>query len=139
MDFSNIAFLDVEEKQYEKRKLRYGDIIIEKSGGSDNQPVGRTILFSKMEGHYSFSNFTAVLRINENFPVLPKFLNLFLHNSYNKGVTKRMQTQTTGIHNLIFDQYLEIPVLIPPLAEQNRIINKIEMLFELLNSFSFEL
>ncbi len=139
LDFSNIAYLDVEKKQYEKRKLRYGDIIIEKSGGSDNQPVGRTILFSKKEGYYSFSNFTAVLRIKENFPVLPKYLSLFLHNSYNKGVTKGMQTQTTGIHNLIFDQYLEIPVLIPPLAEQIRIINKIEMLFELLNSISVEL
>lgn len=40
-------YLDVEEKQYEKRKLQCGDIIVEKSGGSDNQPVGRTILFEK--------------------------------------------------------------------------------------------
>ena len=54
LDYSNIAYLEVEAKQYEKRKLQYGDIIVEKSGGSDNQPVGRTILFEKTEGDYSF-------------------------------------------------------------------------------------
>lgn len=139
LDYSNIAYLEVEEKQYEKRKLRKGDIIVEKSGGSDNQPVGRTILFTRSDGEFSFSNFTAVLRIYDGYPIMPEFLNLFLRAVYQKGVTKRMQTQTTGLHNLIFEQFLAIPVVLPPVAEQVRIIDKVNEFSHTLDSICAEL
>lgn len=139
LDYTNIAYLDVEEKQYEKRKLQCGDIIVEKSGGSDNQPVGRTILFEKRTGDYSFSNFTAVLRIIDGYPVLPEYLNMYLQAVYQTGITKSMQTQTTGIHNLIFDQFLAIPILVPPITEQYRIVDKVNELFQILDSISAEL
>ena len=139
LDYTNIAYLDVEVKQYKKRKLQCGDIIVEKSGGSDNQPVGRTILFERKDGDYSFSNFTSVLRIYDGYPAIPEFLNMFLQSLYQTGVTKRMQTQTTGIHNLIFNQFLAIPVLLPPIAEQSRIINKVNELFQLLDNISADL
>ena len=139
LDYTNIAYLDVEVKQYEKRKLQCGDIIVEKSGGSDNQPVGRTILFERKDGDYSFSNFTSVLRIYDGYPAIPEFLNMFLQSIYQTGITKRMQTQTTGIHNLIFDQFLAIPILLPPITEQSRIINKVNELFPLLDNISADL
>ena len=50
-----------------------------------------------------------------------------------------MQTQTTGIHNLIFDQFLAIPILLPPITEQSRIINKVNELFQLLDNMSADL
>jgi type I restriction enzyme, S subunit len=33
IDDSEIAWLDVETKKFEKRKLKFGDLILEKSGG----------------------------------------------------------------------------------------------------------
>ncbi len=39
IDYSNIANFDVETKQYEKRKLEYGDIIIERSGVGLHNPL----------------------------------------------------------------------------------------------------
>ena len=47
LSFDNIEYLDVEAKQYKTRKLQKGDLIVEKSGGSEKQPVGRTVLFDK--------------------------------------------------------------------------------------------
>ena len=44
LNLSNVAFIDVEERQFATRKLQKGDIIIEKSGGSDKQPVGRPVI-----------------------------------------------------------------------------------------------
>lgn len=38
IDDSNIACLEVEAKRFEKRKLKIGDIILEKSGGGPNRP-----------------------------------------------------------------------------------------------------
>ena len=63
LDDSDIAYIDVEKKKYEKRKLQFGDIILEKSGGGPKQPVGRVALFDKSTGEFSFSNFTAAIRV----------------------------------------------------------------------------
>lgn len=85
LDMTNIAYLDVELKQYTTRKLQPGDIIIEKSGGSDKQPVGRPVLFDISEGEYSFSNFTSTLRINDLNVLIPKFLHYALYDAYLRG------------------------------------------------------
>ncbi len=78
LDDSDIAYLPVEVKQYEKRKMQFGDIILEKSGGGPKQPVGRVIPFEKKEGEFSFSNFTSVIRIKDNnflnYTFLPKYM-----------------------------------------------------------------
>ncbi len=65
IDLSDVAVLDVEAKQYQDRKLQIGDIIVEKSGGSNTQAVGRVVYFDIKEGEYSFSNFTSRLRIKD--------------------------------------------------------------------------
>lgn len=60
LNLDKVAFIDVEVKQFASKKLKFGDIIIEKSGGSEKQPVGRPILFNISDGNYSFSNFTSI-------------------------------------------------------------------------------
>ena len=119
---SKLEFLDVEKKQYDKRKLQFGDLIVEKSGGSEKQPVGRVVLFEEKEGEYSFSNFTSVLRIKNDDEIECHFLHLQLYKLYLDCVTKQMQSATTGIHNLDFDQFKDLSIGIPPLSEQKRIV-----------------
>lgn len=125
----NIEYLDVEEKQYKTRKLFEGDIIIEKSGGSDKQPVGRPILFDIKHGEYSFSNFTSAIRVKEGLKIMPKFLQLCLYNHYLLGATFPLQSATTGIHNLDFKGYLELEVPVPSLLEQGRIVGVLDAAF----------
>lgn len=121
LNLSNIEYLDVEERQYSSRKLQRGDLIVEKSGGSEKQPVGRTILFD-LEGEYSVSNFTSILRIKDKTSILPTFLYKYLLYIYKEGYTKEMQNATTGIHNIIYDKFLSIPIPILSLSEQERIV-----------------
>lgn len=122
LDLTNVAYLDVEEKQFSKRKLYPGDIIIEKSGGSDKQPVGRPILFDIPDGDYSFSNFTSVLRVRDRSVVLPEYLQIAIYGKYLQGVTRKMQSKTTGIHNLDFNSFKNIEIPIPSIREQERIV-----------------
>lgn len=121
LNLSNIEYLDVEERQYSSRKLQRGDLIVEKSGGSEKQPVGRTILFD-LEGEYSVSNFTSILRIKDKTSIQPTFLYKYLLYIYKEGYTKEMQNATTGIHNIIYDKFLSIPIPILSLSEQERIV-----------------
>jgi len=126
LDDANIAYLDVEKKQFEKRKLFYGDIILEKSGGGPKQPVGRVIIFDKKDGDFSFSNFTSVIRIKRKDQIDFKYLHKYLFFSYINGVTETMQSHTTGIRNLNFKLYKEIEIPLPPLLEQQCIVQKLD-------------
>ena len=45
VNYANVVTRDLGKKDISKKYLQPGDIIIEKSGGSDNQPVGRVIYF----------------------------------------------------------------------------------------------
>ena len=71
LDDADIAFLDVEKKQFEKRKLKGGDIILEKSGGGPKQPVGRVVYYDNREGDFSISNFTSLIRVQEQREIHP--------------------------------------------------------------------
>lgn len=122
LDYSDVAELDVEIRQYEKRKLLFGDIIIERSGGGPAQPVGRVVFFDKPNGEFSFSNFTSTLRIKKPKEIHHKFLFYSLLSFYFSGRTYALQGRTTGIRNLDFNKYKTtsgIPKL--PFSEQRKI------------------
>ena len=128
LQLDNVAFIDVEVKQFSTRKLLQGDIIIEKSGGSDKQPVGRVVLFNIIDGNYSFSNFTSVLRIKSTVPLIPNFLHKCLYEYYIKGETIKLQSKTTGLRNLNMHAYLRLNIPVPPLSEQERIVVELDLL-----------
>lgn len=122
LDDSDIAYLAVEAKKLEKRRLQFGDIILEKSGGGPRQPVGRVALFDKTEGVFSFSNFTAALRVRDPHELDFCFVHKYLHWIYLSGVTEGMQSHSTGIRNLDGDAYKAIPITYPALPEQRRLV-----------------
>ncbi len=128
----NIAIIEVEEKQFNKKKLQKGDIIIEKSGGSDKQPVGRPVLFN-LDGEYSFSNFTSALRIDEGVNLDPNFLHKCLVSYYFAGATKAMQSKTTGLHNLDLKMYKKQFIPIPSLSTQHQIVSELDQLSDIIS------
>jgi type I restriction enzyme S subunit len=130
LDDSDIAYLDVEAKKLEKRRLQFGDIILEKSGGGPKQPVGRVALFDKEQGDFSFSNFTAALRVLDPHELDFRFLHKFLYWTYLSGVTEGMQSHSTGIRNLDGDAYKAIKISFPSLAEQQRLVGILNEAFD---------
>ena len=139
LDYSKIEYIDVEQRAFNQRHLKNGDLIVEKSGGSDNNPVGRAILYEGKDSVFSFSNFTMALRIKEKEILTSRYLYYFLLAEYQKGSMRLMQTQTTGLHNLILDKYLSMPILLPPFSEQLRITGKIEALFGIMDAIKANL
>ncbi len=130
LDDSDIAYLEVEAKKFAKRRLQFGDLILEKSGGGPKQPVGRVVLFDKNEGDFSFSNFTAAIRVLDPTVLDAKFLHKYLHWVYISGRTEAMQSHSTGIRNLNGDAYKTIQVAYPQLTEQRRIVAILDEAFE---------
>lgn len=122
MNLVDVAEIDVEERALKTRTLEKGDIILEKSGGSQTQAVGRVVFFD-IDGEFSYSNFTARLRVN-NPNVLSKYLYLVLNDYYQRKKTFGYQNGMGGLKNLDMDRYMNIPIPIPPTTIQQQIIDE---------------
>ena len=120
VDLTDIVTRQVDERKIEKKKLKTGDIIIEKSGGSGSKPVGRVVLWDK-DMLALTNNFTAIIRVKDEKEINPIYLFRFLFDRYWTDETKRYENKTTGIHNLRLDEYLDntkIPIV--PIDLQNK-------------------
>jgi type I restriction enzyme S subunit len=118
IDYRKLAIRNIEEKKRIKKSLVKGDILVEKSGGSPTQPVGRVIYFDN-DKPFLYSNFTQKLSPKDN--VDSKFLFYKLYFEYQKGVVLKFQQQTTGIINFQLAEYLLFKSAFPPLPEQQKI------------------
>lgn len=108
----------VKPEQRARRLLAPGDLLLEKSGGGDLQPVGRVVLFDRDEAAVC-SNFIARMPIAAGHD--PTFL-CYLHGAlYSARVNVRSIKQNTGIQNLDSDSYLSEPVALPGQGEQKQI------------------
>jgi restriction endonuclease S subunit len=127
---TNLDLTDIPERLINQSKLnnillKAGDLLIEKSGGSPIQPVGRIALISQIGDGYTFSNFLQCIRVNKSI-CLPEYLFCFLKAIYSLNYMEYIQNQTTGIKNLIMEEFLLIPVCLPPIAVQNKIAEEVK-------------
>ena len=115
VNYKNVVTRSISKKNIAEKYLRHGDVIIEKSGGSDKQPVGRVIFFEGEENKYLFNNFTGLLRAQNPEEWLPKYVFYALYAYYRNGGTRAFENRTTGLHNLQVDNYVK-SVDIPKLS-----------------------
>jgi type I restriction enzyme S subunit len=104
-----------------KRLLRADDIVMEVSGGSKDQPVGRALLvsaqmLSKFDGAVLPASFCKLIRPNPE-RVDSAFLYYFLRHLYDTREIVQFQIQSTGISNFQFEtfldgQFIELPELV---------------------------
>ncbi len=106
VDYNNVVTRTITKKKIEEKYLRKGDIIIEKSGGSDKQPVGRVIYFDGPDNTYLFNNFTGLLRVKNQERWYPRYVFYSLFSNYRRGGTRPYENKTTGLHNLKTDDYV---------------------------------
>ena len=120
IDYTEVVTRSIDSKKIEAKAMRDGDILIEKSGGSDTKPVGRVVYYQETSENFLFNNFTALLRTC-TAELNSRFLFTFLFVNYWNGGTKLYENKTTGIHNLKLADYLDNTLIpLPPIDIQEQ-------------------
>lgn len=126
LDNSRVKYRWYPPQMLDRITLRGNDILVEKSGGSDDQPVGRVALITEemaARQTLSYSNFIHKLTIRPEM-ALPAYVFEYLRLMHHIGFTEVMQTQTNGIRNLMMDEYLRQTLLLPSLEKQRAMADK---------------
>jgi len=98
--------------------LKKGDLLLEKSGGGEQQLVGAVVEFNQPFLAVT-SNFIARMVASDG--INSRFLTYLHSHLYSGRVNFRSIKQTTGIQNLDSQAYLDESITYPPLDEQQAI------------------
>jgi type I restriction enzyme S subunit len=134
INFETLETMPVKVVQYRTRKLYPNDIIVERSGGGPDQPVGRVCFFEKIDGEFSFSNFTSCIRVSDETKIKAKYLFYYLQFFWEMKGTDRIQNQTTGIRNLDYELFKRIQIPICAMEKQEKIICGIDNIQTIINN-----
>lgn len=133
INYNDVVVRSISEAKIEKKKLHYGDIILEKSGGTEKTPVGRVVFCDEFieNDTYLCNNFTQAMRVNKAIAV-PKYVFYFMWNLHYSGKTDLLQNKTTGIRNLQVKAYLNEDFYLPSLEEQRKIAAVLDKVSDLI-------
>ena len=114
----DLTLRNILPKDYASRGLSCGDLLLEKSGGGDKQPVGCVVL-NTFNGKAVCSNFVARVKLAENMD--SRYWTYFHSVLYSARVNTRSIKQSTGIQNLDATLYFNELACYPSIDEQVQI------------------
>lgn len=117
----------ITRKQAAGRILREGDIVLERSGGSFEQAVGRVIIAGPDLPDTIPTDFQRLLRPDRD-QVEPAYLFWKLRLDWLTGVTRDYARRTTNISNLAVPDYLARTLVVPPKHDQLALIERVGQL-----------
>jgi len=120
LDFSDVATRYFPRDKAEQFGLLQGDLLVERSGGGPDQPVGRIGFIERDMPGSTVSNFVQVLRPDPE-KVDASFLGWVLFELQRTGIVERVQQQSTQMRNLNWRDYQRLLLPWPEVGEQRRI------------------
>lgn len=128
-DIKYARFTDAERA---KLALAPGDLLMIRSNGS-LALVGRTALVSAREAGYLYAGY--LIRLRPDFDkVVPAYLSVLLESPGVRTRIERTARSTAGVNNINADEIRQLPVALPPLAEQHEIVRRVSRLVEMAGS-----
>lgn len=148
-DFPNIPLYNldkipsryIKEDKLKAKSLKAFDLVIEMSGGSKNQPTGRSVFITqefldRYDLPVLYSNFCKRVRVNEDI-VDPIFFNLYWNMIYKEGLTSRYENQPSGIKNFQLEEFITSEVIdIPKKEIQQELVEMLRPLVDLRETLS---
>ncbi len=125
IDTATLKEARFEEAELEKYSVKKGDLLICEGGD-----IGRSAIWNKEE---SLQYQNALHRVRFNGEVLPRFCLMYLKSLKEKGILDTRYGKGVTIKHLVKSSLLSIPIPIPPLAEQERIVAELDLLSSIID------
>ena len=126
LDLGTLERYELSDEEVERWRLRSGDLLIVEGNGSEKE-IGRCAIWRGEVDPCVFQNHLIRVR-----PLLVaeavEFLQLFLNSPDGATEMKRLAITTSGLYNLSVGKIRNLAAPVPPLAEQHRILARVEQL-----------
>jgi type I restriction enzyme S subunit len=120
VDIEDLTIRNLDKIKQKEYLLDKNDLLIEKSGGGENQLVGFVVIYNK-DIPAIYANFMARIVVKKQYD--NKYLLYYFRHLYDLKVNYKHIKQTTGIQNIDTNSYLDEKIGIFDINEQQKISN----------------
>ena len=129
VDLTDLKFGALTEEERKAVLLRENDLLIVRSNGSLGI-VGRAAVVPKAAEKMSFAGYLVRVRFSQ-YNIQARYVWLFMNSRHARDLIEKPIRSTVGLKNVNSTELSAITVPLPPLAEQRRIVAKVNELMAL--------
>nr|WP_241752844.1 restriction endonuclease subunit S [Brevibacillus agri] len=125
MDYSNLKYIDLDDKEQEKYLVQKGDLLFNRT--NSKELVGKTAVFDSDE-KMAIAGY--IVRVRTNDIGNPYFISGYLNSKHGKKVLQEMCKNIIGMANINAQELQNIAILIPPRELQDSYERKFKAILE---------
>jgi type I restriction enzyme S subunit len=118
LDLRDLKYLHLNDSELSNLHLARGDVLVNRTNSAEL--VGKCAVFD-LEEEYVFASYLIRLRLDRT-RVEPKLLSLYLNSPLGRAYMLKEKTQMTGQANVNAKKLRALPIALPSLPEQRRIV-----------------
>lgn len=121
IDISDLKYAILPPREYERLRLKRGDILVVRSNGSASL-LRKTAIVTEAEEGFAYAGYLMRLRLDQK-QALPDFVQLAL-SSYAVRVQIEVPSRSTsGVHNINSEEVKKLQLILPTLDKQKSILD----------------
>lgn len=124
LDFRDLKYLHLSEKERRRLLLERGDILVNRTNSAEL--VGKCAVF-EAEGEFSFASYLIRLRL-DTARVDPRLIAAYINSPLGRAYMLSEKRQMTGQANVNSTKLKALPIALPSLSEQKRILKNLDAL-----------
>lgn len=134
IDLTDMKFSVLDERELTQLQLRIDDLLLVRSNGSP-QLVGKTTRVDEGAVGMAYAGYLIRLRVDEDF-LDARFLELVLRSRRLRTQIEMPLRSTSGVHNINTQEVKGLVIPIPPLNEQQEIVQRVLKMMRLADEVS---
>ena len=131
----DIEYIGVAEKELEKLLVRKGDLLVVEGNGSPDQ-IGRVALWNDAIPNCVHQNHLIKVRFGDE--VLPEWALIWMLSPVGRHEIEQVSASTSGLHTLSVGKVSRLPIGVPSLEEQSRIVAEVDRQLSILRGVEAE-
>lgn len=137
IDSTDLKFTDMPPAEFEELRLQDGDLLLVRSNGSENL-VGRSAVAVVEDERFAYAGYLVRARLPKK-EVFAPFLHVALSTPSVRDQIEGPIRTTSGVKNINTTELSNLVFPLPPLAEQRRIVAKVDELLSLVDALETQL
>ena len=122
LDFSDLKYLPSQNEEVGKTLLNPGDLVFNRTNSPEL--VGKSAVYK--EGHPTACFASYLIRVSFPEVCVPDYVCFFINSQHGRSYIAQVRTQQVGQANVNGTKLAAMPIPLPPLAEQRRIVAEVE-------------
>jgi len=134
-DFGELKYLPADHPDVEKCRLRRGDVLFNRTNSAEL--VGKSAVFKTGPNPTVFASYLIRVRLSPECD--PNWAGLVINSHLGRQYIASVRTQQVGQANVNGTKLAAMPIPLPPLDEQRRVLAEVEQQFSILDAMDAQI